>query len=77
MSDPDFDQEATVSWSDGPVVGDVHGGIGNTRPFATLREAVKFATEGVPEHLRGNVWVMTEGHTYNPSALAELKAKLN
>jgi hypothetical protein len=47
----DFDQEATVTWSDKPIFGDVHGGPGNVKPFPTLREALIFA-DGLAPHLR-------------------------
>jgi len=76
MSYFNFDQEATVSWSDKPIFGDVHGGVGNTRPFKTLREALIFVTEELDERLRKHSWLMTEGHTYHGDDIADLKAKL-
>lgn len=77
MSDFDFDQEATVSWTDMPVFGDVHGGPGNVRPFKTLREALTFV-DGLAPHLRKTAFVMTVTTNYNGEefdALFEAMAK--
>jgi hypothetical protein len=54
----------------------VHDGLGKSRHFDRLRDALVFVTEELPEHLRGNIWVMTESQTYNKDEIAELKAKL-
>lgn len=77
MSYFDFDQEATVSWTDKPVFGDVHGGPGNVRPFKTLREALIFV-EGLAPDLRKTAFVMTVTTNYNGEeidALLETMAK--
>jgi hypothetical protein len=75
MSYFDFDQEATVTWADKPVLGDMHGGPGNVRPFETLREALNFVS-GLAPHLRKTAFVMTVTTNYNGEEIDELMEKL-
>jgi hypothetical protein len=75
MSYFNFDQEATASWSDKPIYGDVHGGPGNVRPFKTLREALNFVKDMEPR-LRKNAFVMTESMTYSGDEIDELLAQM-
>jgi hypothetical protein len=75
MSYFDFDQEATVSWSDKPVMGDMHGGPGNVRPFNTLREALTFVSALEP-NLRKTAFVMIDSKTYNGEEIDELLAQM-
>ena len=76
MSYFDFDQEATVSWSDKPIFGDMEGGPGNVRPFKTLREALVFVSRELTPNLRKNAFVMTDSTTYNGEEIDELLAKM-
>jgi hypothetical protein len=71
--DPDI--PATISWSDHLLVGDMTNGPGHSRHFDTAREALLFAG-GLPDTARRNVWLMTEGHTYKPDEIEELRAGL-
>lgn len=67
-----LDESATVSWSNHVLFGDIHDGIGESRHFEHLRDAVTFAVTELPEHFRGNAWVMTSSHTYKPDEIAAL-----
>lgn len=67
-----LDESATVSWSNRLLLGGIHDGIGETRHFDHLCDAVIFAATQLPEHLRGNAWVMTPGHTYKPEEIPAL-----
>lgn len=71
-----FDQEATVSWPDKPLAGDVHDGPGNVRPFDTLRAALNFVAGELAPRLRKNAFVMTESKTYNGEEIDELLSAL-
>lgn len=72
MSYFDFDQEATVSWPDKPVFGDMEGGPGNVRPFKSLREALNFVANDLEPRLKKNAFVMTDSKTYNGDEITEL-----
>jgi len=66
-----FDQEATVSIQEKLLLGGIGGGIGQTHPFPTLREALTFVSDMTDEQ-RARTWVMTEAHTYHGAELDEL-----
>ncbi len=72
MSYFDFDQEATVSWPDKPVFGNMEDGPGNVRPFPSLREALDFLANDLEPRLRKNAFVMTTAKTYNGEEIDEL-----
>ncbi|BCJ89755.1 hypothetical protein IZ6_04900 [Terrihabitans soli] len=75
MSYFDFDREATVSWSDKPVFGDIHGGPGNVRPFKTLRDTLVFV-ESLAPHLRKTAFVMTDSTNYSGTEIDDLLERL-
>lgn len=76
MPEPDMATPASVSWSEGPLDGEMADGTGGfTRHFDTLAAAALFAATELPECFRGNAWIATESHTFQPSELAVLAAK--
>jgi hypothetical protein len=70
MSEIDLDQPANVLWhSRVPPQGAVDHG--ETRHFDSLRKAIRYVMEEIPEGVRGTAWITTDSGSIQ---IAEIEA---
>jgi hypothetical protein len=75
VPDVDFDTPATVSWSEGPLSGEMSDGTGGlSRRFDRLADALAFAAD-LSEAARPKTWISTESQTFGPDEWPTLSAE--